>query len=127
MMTVVAPLGAFGAVGTLVTPGDAAQTAQNIAESQSLFRWGIAGLILVVILDIVVAVALLTLFRPVNRSVSIMAAAFRLVYAAVYLVAIIQLVLALGLLGDPAGRCAPSTRTTPSGTSVWSSSAFTCC
>ena len=102
LIAVVAPLCAFGVIDTLVTPGDAAQTVQNIAESQSLFRWGIAGLILVVILDIVVAVALLTLFRPVNRSVSIMAAAFRLVYAAVYLVAIIQLVLALGLLGDPA-------------------------
>ena len=72
-----------------------------------------------VILDIIVAVALLTLFGPVNRSVSIMAAAFRIVYAAVYLVAIIQLVLALGLLGDPAaGDAAPSTRTTRSGTSV---------
>ena len=102
LMTVVAPLSVFGAIDTLITPGDAAQTAQNIADSQSLFRWGIAGLILVVILDIVVAVALLTLFRPVNRSISIMAASFRIAYAAVYLVAIIQLVLALGLLGDPA-------------------------
>jgi len=101
LMTVIAAISVFGAIGTLIIPGDAAQTVQNITESQSLFRWGIAGLILVVILDIVVAVALLTLFRPVNRSISTMAAAFRLTYAAVYLVAIIQLVVALGLLGDP--------------------------
>jgi hypothetical protein len=39
--------------------------------------WGIASLILVVILDIVVAAALLTVFAPVNRSVSTMAAWFR--------------------------------------------------
>ena len=102
LMTVVAPFSVFGAIDTLVIPGDAVRTAQNIAESPSLFRWGIAGLLLVVILDVVVAVGLLTLFRPVSRSISVMAAAFRLVYAAVYLVAIIQLVLALGLLGDPA-------------------------
>jgi hypothetical protein len=101
LMTVIAAISVFGAIGTLVIRGDAAQTVQNITESQSLFRWGIAGLILVVILDIVVAVALLTLFRPVNRSISTVAAAFRLTYAAVYLVAIIQLVVALGLLGDP--------------------------
>ena len=102
LMTVVAPLSAFGAIDALVVPGDAARTVQNIADSPSLFRLGAAGLVLVVILDVVVAIGLLTLFRPVSRGVAIMAAAFRLVYAAVYLVAIVQLVLALGLLGDPA-------------------------
>jgi hypothetical protein len=66
-----------------------------------LFRWGIASLILVVILDIVVAAAPLSLFMPVSPSLSIMAAWFRLAYAAVYLAAISQLVVALGVLGDP--------------------------
>jgi hypothetical protein len=74
----------------------------DIAGSQALFRWGIASLILVAVLDIVVAGALFTLFAPVNRSVSLMAAGFRVAYAAVYLVAIIQLVVALGLLGERA-------------------------
>src|SRR5215210_590192 len=101
LIIVLAPFGAFGAVGALVTHGDAAKTAQDIVESQGLFRWGIASLILVVILDIVVAAALFTVFEPVNRSISIMAASFRLAYAAVYLAAISQLVVALGLLGDP--------------------------
>ena len=102
LMVVIAPFGVFGAIGALVTPGDAARTAQDILGSESLFRWGIASLILVVILDIVVAAALLRLFEPVDRSVSIMAAWFRVAYAAVYLVAIVQLVIALGLLDDPA-------------------------
>jgi hypothetical protein len=66
-----------------------------------LFRWGIASLILVVILDLVMAAALLTLFMPVSPSLSIMGAWFRLAYAAVYLAAISQLVVALGVLGDP--------------------------
>jgi Domain of unknown function (DUF4386) len=101
LMAVLAPIGVFGAVGALITPGDAARTAQNIVESQALFRWGIASLILVAVLDIVVAAALFTLFAPVNRSVSAMAAGFRVAYAAVYLVAITQLVVALGLLSDP--------------------------
>jgi hypothetical protein len=101
LMAALAAFGVFGAVGALVTPGDAARTAQDISESQALFRQGIASLILVAVLDIVAAGALFTLFAPVNRSVSLMAAGFRVAYAAVYLVAIIQLVVALGLLSDP--------------------------
>jgi hypothetical protein len=101
LIVVLAPFGTFGAVGRLVTPGDAAKTAQDILGSEGLFRWGIASLILVVILDVIVAAALLTVFEPVNRSVSTMAAWFRLAYAAVYLAAISQLVVALGFLGDP--------------------------
>ena len=101
LIVVLAPFGVFGAVGGLVTPGDAGRTAQDILGSEGLFRWGIASLILVVILDVIVAAALFTVFEPVNRSVSTMAAWFRAAYAAVYLVAISQLVLALGLLGDP--------------------------
>ena len=66
-----------------------------------LFRSGIAGLIVVVILDIVVACALLAVFEPVNRSVAIMAAVFRVAYATVFMVAISQLVSALALLDDP--------------------------
>jgi Domain of unknown function (DUF4386) len=101
LIIVFAPFSTFVAVGALVTPGDAGRTAQDILGSEGLFRWGIASLILVVILDVIVAAALFTVFEPVNRSVSTMAAWFRLAYAAVYLAAISQLVVALGLLGEP--------------------------
>lgn len=101
LVIVFALFGAYGAVGRLVTPGDAGRTAEDILGSEGLFRLGIASLFLVVILDIIVAAALFTVFEPVNRSLSTMAAWFRATYAAVYLVAISQLVVALGLLGDP--------------------------
>lgn len=101
LMALIAPFAVFGAIGALITPGNAVRTAQDITGSEGLFRWGIVGLILVVVLDVVVAVALLRLFEAVDRTVSIMAAGFRLGYAAVYLVAILQLVLALGRLGVP--------------------------
>jgi len=100
-MAVLAIFGNFVAIQSLVTPGDAAQTAIDIANSEGLFRWGIASLIVIAVLDIIVAAALLRLFEPVNRGVSMTAAWFRVAYVAVYLIAIIQLVLALGLLGDP--------------------------
>jgi Domain of unknown function (DUF4386) len=101
LMAVLAVFGNFVAIQSLVTPGDAAKTAIDISNSEALFRWGIASLIVIAVLDIIVAGALLRLFEPVNRSVSITAAWFRVAYAAVYLVAVIQLVMALGLLGDP--------------------------
>jgi hypothetical protein len=101
LIVVLASLGNFVAVQTLIAPGDAATTAQDILNSETLFRWGIASLILAAVLDMIVAVALLVLFEPVSRGVSTTAALFRVAYAAVFLVAIIQLVVALGLLGDP--------------------------
>jgi Domain of unknown function (DUF4386) len=101
LIVVLALVGNFLAVQPLITPGDAAKTVQDIFNSEALFRWGIASLILAAVLDMIVAVALLALFEPVNRHVSTMAALFRVAYAAVFLVAIIQLVVALELLGDP--------------------------
>jgi Domain of unknown function (DUF4386) len=101
LIVALALFGNFVAVQPLITPGDAAKTAQDILNSEALFRWGIASLVLAAVLDMIVAVALLALFEPVNRNVSTMAALFRVAYAAVFLVAIIQLVVALGLLGDP--------------------------
>jgi hypothetical protein len=98
---VLAVFGNFIAVKALVTPGDAAATARDILASGGLFRWGVASLILVAVLDIVVARALLTVFEPVSRSASAMAAWFRVAYAVVFLVGIAQLVVALGLFGDP--------------------------
>lgn len=100
VLAVLAGLANFGVVEVLVTPGDAVRTTQDLIDSEALFRLGIAGLMVVVLLDIVVACSLLAVFESVNRSVAIMAAVFRIAYATVFLVAISQLVSALALLGD---------------------------
>ena len=101
LMAVLAAFGVFGATAPSITEGDAAQTARDILGAAALFRWGVVCLVVVVVLDIVVATALLTLFEPVNRGMALAAAWFRVAYAAVYLVAILQLVLALDLLDEP--------------------------
>jgi hypothetical protein len=102
LIAVIASVGNFIALEPLITPGDAAKTAEDILNSEAQFRWGIAALIVAAVLDIIVAAALLALFEPVSRNVSMLAAFFRVAYTAVFLVAIIQLVVAVGLLGDPA-------------------------
>ncbi len=101
LLAVIAGLANFGVVEALVTPGDAVLTAKSLADSETLFRLGIAALMVVVILDIVVACALMALFESVNRSVATMAAVFRIAYATVFMVAISQLAGSLALLGDP--------------------------
>ncbi|GAB3259649.1 DUF4386 domain-containing protein [Arthrobacter pigmenti] len=91
LMTIFAVYGVFGPVDSLTTPGDPARTAADVAGSELLFRTGIASLIVVVVLDVIVAAALFEVFASVNRSVSMVAAWFRLAYSAVFLVAICQL------------------------------------
>jgi hypothetical protein len=101
LMIVPAFLGNFVALEGLVTPGDAARTAADITASEVLFRFGIANLFAVVVLDIIVAVALYRVFVPVSAGIATLAAAARLVYAGIFMVAISQLVGVANLLGGP--------------------------
>jgi hypothetical protein len=98
----------FGVIQALVTEDDAARTATDILASEGLYRLGIAALVVVVILDIVVAWALLTFFEPVHKGVAMLAAWLRLSYAAVFAVAISQLVGVLPLVRDDASVTALS-------------------
>lgn len=90
-MSVLAGFGNFVAVEGLVTPGDAGRTADDILAADGTFRVGVLTLYLVVVLDVIVAWALMRVFDPVSRSLSRLAAWFRLAYSAVFLVAISQL------------------------------------
>ena len=58
VMAALAGFGNFVVVEGLVTPGDAATTADDISASEGMFRLGVLGLYLVVVLDVVVAWAL---------------------------------------------------------------------
>ena len=61
----------------LVVPADAATTAGNIAANETLFRLGMAGEAVVVLIEIVLAGALYALLRPVSRGLSMAAALAR--------------------------------------------------
>jgi hypothetical protein len=84
----------------LVIPGDAAATFANIAESEMLFRTGMAAFLIIFLLDVVVAWALHMLFRTANREVSLLTAWFRIVYTVFLGVAVIFLFGAVQLVGD---------------------------
>ena len=98
LLAILAGISHFVVLENLVTHGDATQTANSIVNSENMFRLGIASLLLVAVLDVVVAWALFTVFEPVSRSVSLLAAWFRALYATIFVVAISQLIGVLHLL-----------------------------
>jgi hypothetical protein len=100
LMLFFAMFGTFFVLDSLIIPGDAATTAENIVNNEQLFRMGIASIIIVIILDVIVAWGLYVFLRPVNWSLSLLGGWFRLVYSAIFFVALINLVNALALLTD---------------------------
>jgi hypothetical protein len=91
VLAVLAGLANFGVIERLVTEDDAAKTAADIAASEGSFRWAIAALVLVTILDVVVAWALREFFLAVDPGISTLAAWLRVAYAGVFAVAVGQL------------------------------------
>ena len=100
-MAVLGGFANFGAIVPLIARGDAEQTAQNISGAPLLFFAGIGSFLIVALLDIIVAGALYTLFKPVSRRISAAAAWMRSAYAVLLVAAISQLVIGFSLLGNP--------------------------
>jgi hypothetical protein len=136
---VLAVFGMFSAIvlETLVVPGDAATTAANILGARWLFGGSLVGWIVIVVADVAVSVTLYLLLEPVSRALSLVAAAFRLVYAAILGAVLLNLYDAFLLL-TAAGRgwasthgsgrpwpCRPSTPSAPASCSPSCSSAST--
>lgn len=69
--------------GSLIVPDDAAATVTNIATSQSLFRAGFLADSIMLLCDVAIAVLFYTLFKSVNKTLAIAAAAFRLIQASI--------------------------------------------
>src|SRR5208283_5887685 len=99
LMAALAGFGYNFAIHGRITPGHAAGTAQDIMAHQGLFRAGIACLFVVVALDVVAALGLYWVFRPVSKPISAVAAGMRILYAGIFAVAVVQLVGAARLLG----------------------------
>jgi len=100
------PFASFSILPKLFIADDAAKTSQNIVANQGLFVAVIFAFLIYFIGDIVAAWGLYLLLRPVNASISMFVAWVRLVYTAVGLVAVLNLVTAHRLLTRPAALTA---------------------
>jgi hypothetical protein len=71
LMAVIAPFGMIYVPSTLVVPGDATATANNILASEGLLRLGIAANAIVFLIEIVLVVMLYVLLKPVSKTFSL--------------------------------------------------------
>lgn len=98
IMAILAPFAEFFVRQGLIVPGDATTTANNITANEWLFRLAICSYLIVAILDVIVAWALYVFLKPVNKSLSLLAAWFRVVYAGILAIVLVNFVIALQLL-----------------------------
>lgn len=92
----------FFVLESLIVPGDATITANNIMSSESLFRAGILSFIIMVIFDVVLAWALYVLLKPVHQELSLLSGWLRLVNATIFGIALYHLFSVLQLLSGAA-------------------------
>lgn len=93
--------GIFGEIfvrGQLIVSGDATATANQIMAAPLLWRFGIAGDIIMHLCDIPVMLVFYVLLRPVHRNLALAAMLFNLIQTAVLVVNKLTLVVPLFLL-----------------------------
>ncbi len=78
LLVVLGPFSLIYVPSTLIVPGDATATADNIRASESLFRTAIIIDLVIFFDEIVLTVLLYVLLRPVSRTLSLVAAFARL-------------------------------------------------
>lgn len=88
----------FGIHERLIVAGDVAQTARNIIAHETLFRIGIACDLIYSAGMVVLVAALYVILKPVSRTLAVVAALWRLVYALMWVRMTLNLFDALRLL-----------------------------
>lgn len=82
----------------LVVPGNIQETVQNMAANKGLFIAGIFSYLITFFCDLLIAWAFYVLLIPVNRSLSLLTAWFRLVYMVIAFIGFLKLVTVFRIL-----------------------------
>jgi len=100
-MTIAAGIANDVTVGNLIVENNAAETLNNLLASKTTFNIGILSWLIILISDVFAAWGLYIFFKSVNKNLSLMAAWFRLVYAAMLAVSIFNLIYVHLLIHQP--------------------------
>lgn len=103
LYVIIIACGLFAEIGVrsqLIESGDPSATAQNIIDSPMLFRAGLAADIVMFIADVAIAVVLYQLLRPLSRTLSLLAAAFRMTQTAVIGLNLLNMFQAVRIIDD---------------------------
>jgi len=92
VMTIAATVANDFTIGNLVVEKNPTETLKNILASKTIFNVGILSWLIILVSDVVAAWGLYIFFKPVSKDLSLMAAWFRLIYAAMLAAAIYNLV-----------------------------------
>lgn len=65
--------------GTLVVPGDAFLTAENILQNKTLFKLGLTTDLIAFLFDVVISVCLFQIFKPFHKGLALIGSSFRLI------------------------------------------------
>lgn len=103
IMSVLAPFAEFNVMQKILVPADAAKTVAIVSAFGWKFPAAIGSFVIIIVCDIIVAWALYIFLKGVNKDISLLAAWFRLVYAAIFAVALSRCVETLWLVGGSSG------------------------
>jgi hypothetical protein len=90
----------YAFLNPLIVRGSAADTAKNILVHQTQFRVVVAGFVLYGVSVLVLVAALYVILRPVHQLMALIGALLRLVFALVWLLATLNLLGTLRLIGN---------------------------
>jgi hypothetical protein len=93
-------LGELFVRGTLLVPGNATATSNNILNSTLLWRMGIAGDLIMHICDVILILCFYVLLKPVNKNLAMLAVLFNLVQTSVLVANKLNLFTPVFLLGS---------------------------
>lgn len=103
VITVAAIVAHMVVPSTLIVPDDTVTTVANITASQDLFRMGGIGAELIVLLsEVVLSIILYVLFKPVNRTVSLLAAVSRLIMTTIHGINLLNYIFVLYIINESA-------------------------
>jgi hypothetical protein len=103
IITVAAIIAHMYMPSNIIVAGDAAATAENIRSSQALFQIGGVGSELIILLsEIILSIVLYVIFKPVNKALSLLAAASRLTMTTIHGMNLINYFFVMLLVG---GTC----------------------
>jgi len=84
IVAIAAFFGPMYVLPSLLVPGDATTTANNIMASESLFRAGIVSYLIIFLSEIVLSVILYVLLKPVSKTLALVATFFRLAMTTIH-------------------------------------------
>ena len=99
LMAFIAPFSMIYVPSTLIVPGDATATAQQIVASEGLFRLSVASDAVVFLIEIGLCALLYVLLKPVSKTLSLVAAFARLAMTILQGINLLNHFLVLLLLG----------------------------